>query len=77
MFMGLLYGKKLPTAICERERVGKNFPGKGSKQFFFEKNNQKTFAHEGIRSVRDALKWQKFLLLFPKRSAVFLRRRTA
>jgi hypothetical protein len=43
------------------------------KRFFFEKKNQKTFAPSDARQPSGAhLNWQKFLLLFSKRSASLL-----
>jgi hypothetical protein len=73
---GISLWEKTSHRNLPSDHVGKNFPSKAGKQFFFEKKNQKTLTNEGISSDRDALTWQKFLLLFSKRSAVFLRRRT-
>jgi hypothetical protein len=47
-----------------------------SKQFFFEKKNQKTFTDSEPRGApcitRARHKWKKFLLLFSKRSPSLL-----
>jgi hypothetical protein len=47
--------------------------GKEGKGFFFEKKNQKTFATAVAPSPASRRQRAKFLLLYSKRSAFFLR----
>jgi hypothetical protein len=67
-----------PRGAADRIGSGTLFAGGFSvkdKRFFFEKKNQKTFARAPPRGApcitRARRHWQKFLLLFSKRSAFF------
>jgi hypothetical protein len=66
MFMGVLYGKIFPSAICRPVAVGRKFPGGKAKRVFLKKEAN-TFARLSPGGRRQPTK--VFWFFFSKKNA--------